>query len=82
MATPGPRYSNEEYARRGDAIYERDIKPKLKPEDHGKYVAIDIETGEYEIDADDDTVGDGILERRPDAQLWIVRVGYRASMTI
>ncbi len=82
MVTPGPRYSNEEYARRGDAIYERDIKPKLKPEDHGKYVAIDIETGEYEIDADDDTVGDDLLKRIPDVQLWIVRVGHRASMTM
>jgi hypothetical protein len=82
MTTPGPRYSKEEYARRGDTIYQRDILPHLKPEDKDKFVAIDIETGEYEIDADDDTVGDDILERNPNAQLWIVRVGHRASMTI
>ncbi len=75
MTTPGPRYSKEEYARRGDAIYERDIKPKLKPEDQGKFIVIDIETGEYELDADSGTVGDGILERRPDAQLQVLRVG-------
>ncbi len=75
MTTPGPRYSKEEYARRGDSIYERDIKPKLKPEDHGKYIAIDI-------DPNGETVGDGLLERKPDAQIWVVRVGHRAAMTI
>lgn len=43
------RYSKEEkeeFARRGDAIYEKKIRPHLKPGDKGKYVAIDIETGE------------------------------------
>jgi hypothetical protein len=30
-----PRYSMEEFARRGDEIYERDVLPKLTPEDRG-----------------------------------------------
>jgi hypothetical protein len=30
-----PRYSEEEFARRGDEIYDRDILPKLKPDDKG-----------------------------------------------
>jgi len=28
-----PRYSKEEFAQRGDAIYERDIRSHLQPED-------------------------------------------------
>src|SRR4051812_10599163 len=71
-----PRYSKEEFARRGDEIYERDIKPRLTPEDHGKFVAIDIETGAYEIDEDELKASDRLDARYPDAQTWLKRVGY------
>jgi hypothetical protein len=76
MATTGRRYEKDEFARRGDAIYERDIAPHLKPADKGKFVAIDIETGEYEVAADELAACDGLRVRVPDAQAWLVRVGY------
>jgi len=72
-----PRYSKEEFAQRGDAIYERDIRSHLQPEDKGKFVLIDIETGAYEIDADELAASDRLLARYPQAQVWMVRVGYR-----
>jgi hypothetical protein len=53
MAATKRRYSKEEFARRGDAIYEKDILPHLKPDDEGKFVAIDIESGAYEMDRDE-----------------------------
>lgn len=81
MAT-GPRYPKEEFARRGDEIYERDIRPHLKPGDKGKFVAIDIETGEYEIAADEMTACDRLWERLPDPQPWLVRVGERAAFRL
>ncbi|MDZ7292072.1 MAG: hypothetical protein ONB44_05235 [candidate division KSB1 bacterium] len=72
-----PRYSKEEFARRGDEIYERDIRPHLKKEDMGKFVLIDIETGAFEIDADEIAASNRLLARYPQAQVWMVRVGYR-----
>jgi hypothetical protein len=33
-------YSKEEFAKRGDALYESAVKPNLKPEDDGKIVAL------------------------------------------
>jgi hypothetical protein len=42
MAIRQPRYSKEEFARRGDEIYERDIRPVVEAENKGKFVAIDI----------------------------------------
>jgi hypothetical protein len=72
-----PRYSKEEFARRGDEIYERDIRPKLKPEDKGKFVLIDIETGAYEIDTDELAASDRLLARYPEAQIWLIRAGSR-----
>ena len=41
MATTRRRYSKEEFARRGDAIYESAVRPNLSPEDTGKFVAIE-----------------------------------------
>jgi hypothetical protein len=73
------RYPKEEFARRGDAIYENDIRPHLKPEDDGKFVAIDIETGAYEMDKDEMKAGRRLRARVPEAQTWMVRVGYRAT---
>jgi hypothetical protein len=77
MPVKYPRYGMEEFHRRGDEIYERDIKPRLTPEDHGKFVAIDIETGEYEIDEKEDVASNRLDARIPNAQTWLKRVGYR-----
>ena len=69
-------YPNEEAARRGDEIYEQDVRPKVGARDHGKYVAIDIETRQWEMDADEAAAGDRLLSRIPDAQMWLTRVGF------
>jgi hypothetical protein len=71
-----PRYSPEEFARRGDEIYEREVVPRVSPEDKGKFVVIDIETGDFEVDRDELTAADRIRDRNPDAQLWFRRVGF------
>lgn len=47
-----PRYSKEEFARRGAAIYERHIRPQVEAGNDGKIVAIDIETCAYEVVGD------------------------------
>ena len=75
--TTRPRHSIEEFARRGDAIYERDIAPHVKTVDEGKYVLIDIETGAFEIDADELAASDRLMARVPSAQPWLRRIGSR-----
>ncbi len=77
MPSTVPRYPKEEFARRGDEIYERNILPHIASEGAGKYVAIDIETGAYEIDADELAASDRLLARYPDAQIWLKCVGSR-----
>ena len=71
------RYSKEEFARRGDAIYEKDVRPN-SPADEGKFAAIDIESGKYEIDADEMKAGNRLRARIPEAQIWMVPVGHRS----
>ena len=79
MTTLQPRYSKEEFAHRGDAIYERDIRPQVEATHVGQFVAIDIETGAYELDADDYAATERLLARQPDAQIWLLRVGHSAT---
>lgn len=80
MATSQPRYSKEEFARRGDEIdeiYERDIRPHIEAGNEGKFIVIDIDTGDYEIDVDELMASDRLLARHPDAQVWLRRVRSR-----
>jgi hypothetical protein len=78
MTSVKRRYSKEEFARRGDAIYESDVRPRLKPADKGKFAAVDIESGMYEIDRDELKAGNRLRARVPEAQIWVVRVGHRS----
>ena len=50
MKVRQPRYSKEEFARQ--AIYEQQVRAQVEEGNSGKIVAIDIETGEFEV-ADD-----------------------------
>ena len=77
MAISQPRYSKEEFARRGDEIYERDLRPHVEADNEGKFIVIDIETEVYEIDADELVASDRLLARHSDAQVWLRRVGSR-----
>jgi hypothetical protein len=70
-----PRYSKEEFARRGDEIYERDILPRMRSEDDRKVVAIEIETGDYEIGKDEIDAAHRLRTRHPVAPFWFRRVG-------
>ncbi len=82
MPVRQPRYSKEEFARRGKEIYERDIRSHVEADHTGKFVAIDIETGAWEMDADDFIATQRLADRAPDAQMWLARVGHRATYRI
>ena len=75
----GRRYPSGEVAARGDAIYHEQIKPEVGDLEKGTFVVIDIESGDYEIGADDATCTRALLDRRPSAYTWAVRVGYPAA---
>ena len=77
MAVRQPRYSKEEFARRGDEIYESQVRSQFEEGNHGKIVAIDIETGDFEVDAGEIAACDRLEARHPDAQIWMVRIGSR-----
>jgi hypothetical protein len=69
------RYTPEEIARMGDTLYERVVAPRIEAGDDGQFVAIDVESGVYEIAPDELSAIDRLRARKPDAQLWLQRVG-------
>jgi hypothetical protein len=78
MITRQPRYSKEEFARRGDEIYESQIRLQIEEGNHGKIVAIDIETAAFEVADSIVQASEKLLARYPDAQTWFIRVGHKA----
>ncbi len=75
MAATDPRRTLDEKARLGAEVYDRRVRPTLQPGDDYKFVAIDVETGDYEIDKDDYTAVTRLQERHPEADVWLERVG-------
>lgn len=72
------RYSKEEMARRGQALYESVIRQQVEAENEGKIVAIDIETGDFEVGETLMDATDQLFARQPDAQPWTLRIGHNA----
>lgn len=78
MTAHQPRYSKEEFAHQGNALYENQIRSKVEKDNLGKIVAIDIETGAFEVADTPILATDQLYDRYPDAQPWVIRIGHQA----
>jgi len=78
MTIHQPRYSKEEHARRGGDLYEQHVRPQVEAGNRGRIVALDVDSGAFEVADDTLTASQRLLARCPDAQIWCVRVGYLA----
>ena len=72
---PPARRPTDEVARLGTETYGRLVRPKLAPADDGKFVALDILTGDYEIDDDDSAAILRLRSRCPAAEIWLEMAG-------
>lgn len=81
MSVRQPKYTPEEHARRGDEIYEQQVRPQVEASNRGRIVAIDVDTGAFELADDSLTAANRLLVRFPDAEIWCVRIGYPAVHT-
>jgi hypothetical protein len=78
MTIRQPRYSKEEHARRGSDLYEQRVRPQVEAGNRGRIVALDVDSGAFEVADDTLTASQRLLARCPDAQIWCVRVGHLA----
>ena len=76
-----PTRPTEEIAHLGQEIYERDIRPLVEADHHGKVIAIDVDSGDYAIAGTGLAAADALWERRPAPDVWVVKVGYPTLRT-
>lgn len=77
-----PALSDEEFARRGNSIFEKRVRPTVDVDEEAhKFVAIDIETGAYAVDEDERQATEQLLKSQPDARgrIWYRRVGSESA---
>jgi hypothetical protein len=79
---PHPRYTNEEIVQRGQVLYDQQVRAQVETSHKGKFLVLDIETGEYEIDISEVAALKRAKERNPKAALYILRVGYPTAYRV
>jgi hypothetical protein len=63
---------------RAQELYER-LRPKIEtPENIGKLIVMDVESGDYEIDDMGIETSRRLQARHPNATLYALRIGYKA----
>lgn len=76
---PVENRSLEEIGCLANDVYHRVIEPQLKPEDHGKFLVMDVDTGRYVLDKSDLAAVERAMVLFPGAQLFTKRVGHRTA---
>lgn len=71
-----------EEQRRAEEVYDRVIRPTLRPEDDGKFVVVAFEADDFEVDADEYAAFRRIQARRPGVRLWLMKTGPEPAYRI
>lgn len=77
MSEPSPSLSREEIAERGDKLYAEGIEQQVVSA-KGQVVAIDVHSGDYSLAENGVLACEDLRSRKPNAEVWLVRVGSRA----
>ncbi len=72
----------DEIAEVGERLYNTKLKPLVERGNHGKFLVMDLETEDFEIDEADVVASDRLLARHPNGALYGVRIGYPAAYSI
>ena len=76
---PFADYQPGEIAALGEKIYQEQIKSLVYPTEKGKFLIIDVESGDYELAEKAIVASKRLRQRRPDAVNFGMKVGYVAA---
>ncbi|MBM4039502.1 MAG: hypothetical protein FJ290_13400 [Planctomycetes bacterium] len=68
-----------ELVARGRAYYDKHLRARVEPEHVGKFLALDVESGDYEVDEDELAAIHRAEARHPNSLFYVMRVGFRAA---
>jgi hypothetical protein len=78
----GQTLSIEEISRRGEEIYERELRERVEPGNRGRFLVLDVQSGTYELGDDDLAATQRLLDRIPEAVPYGIRIGHPAAYRI
>ncbi|MEG4287212.1 addiction module protein [Microcoleus sp. A006_D1] len=71
------------FDKRGKELYEKVIRAQVEtPENIGKIISINVETGEYEIGEDLVVTSGKLQAKQADALIWAERIGFDAVYAV
>lgn len=77
------RIVHDRATEQGSRIYYHELRPHLeRPENLGKVLAIDVDSGDYEMDEDGNAAVARIRAKHPDHLIYRMRVGAKATYTM
>lgn len=79
---PSGKPSVDEIVERGERIYRERLRDVLEPEQNGKFVVIDVESGEYDVGDNCRAVSDRVAAKHPGAPLYAGRVGFPTTYRV
>jgi hypothetical protein len=68
--------TSDEIVHRGEALYEQRIRARVEPQHKGKFLVLNVLTGEYEMDVDDLVASKRAKARFKEDPLFALRVGH------
>lgn len=75
------KHERSDLATRAHAIYDAELRDKLEPHEYGRYLALEVETGDYEISDRFRDANRKLRERHPLPTLFFTfRIGYPAAI--
>lgn len=77
-------YDRDELARRAKDLYERRIRERVEADgdNEGRFVAVDVDSGDYGVADDPLGAGAELRRRRPEARVYLMRVGRPAAFRL
>ena len=75
---PLPNINPHEIARKGEEIYQTKFKEKLEKNYFGKFVAIEVDSGEYFVGDTLAAASDKAKKKFPGAVTYIKKIGFPA----
>ena len=71
--------NHAEIARRGEPLYDSEIRPIVEPVHNGEFVVIDIDSADFEVDLSEVVAVRRMADKRPEGRRYIKRVGHSAA---
>ncbi len=70
-------------AQRASQIYQDSLRSRLEPDHNGELLVLDVESGDYELDAVvASRAAEKLRRRRPQAVVFVMRVGFPTAFRL